>query len=190
MLNTERSARHACRGWGWALAVPAGLFVLIAPMSAKADDPPTRHATGLPLPRFASLKVERINLRQGPGTDYPTAWVFRRAGLPVEILKEFDGWRQIRDAEGATGWVQGAALSGRRSAVVTPWDITPAAAASPSPLRAEAGEQSAVVAYAEANVVASVLGCDGQWCRIAIGDVRGFIEQTKLWGVYPGEPVK
>ena len=164
---------------------------------AFANDLGTRGATGLALPRFASLKVDRVNLRQGPGTDYPTAWVFRRAGWPVEILREFEGWRQIRDAEGATGWVQGAALSGRRTALVAPWDgkssgDSKAAAATPQPhpLRGDARDDAGAVAFVEANVMAAITSCDGRWCRVAVGDIRGFIEQARLWGVYPGEAIK
>jgi SH3-like domain-containing protein len=167
-----------CAADGGALAQTAAL------------DPAARTATGLPLPRFASLKVERVNLRQGPGTDYPTAWVFQRSGLPVEILREHEGWRQIRDADGTTGWVQGAALSGRRSAVVAPWDKTAASAPQPNAVRSDADDAAGAVAFAEANVVAAITSCDGRWCRIAIGDIRGFIEQAKLWGVYPGEVIK
>src|SRR5215471_15023976 len=88
-----------------------------------AAEPQSLGASGLALPRFVSLKSDRVNLRQGPGTDYPTSWIFRRAGLPVEVLKEFEGWRQIRDSEGTTGWVLGSMLSGRRTAILRPWDI-------------------------------------------------------------------
>ena len=42
--------------------------------------------SGLPVPRFVSLKSDRVNMRKGPGTDYPTAWVYRRAGLPLEVI--------------------------------------------------------------------------------------------------------
>ena len=90
---------------------------------------PPAGATGLPVPRFVSLKSDRVNLRQGPGTEYPTAWVFRRAGLPVEVIKEFESWRQVRDAEGTTGWVLGTMLSGRRTAVILPWEVQRRAAA-------------------------------------------------------------
>ncbi len=149
-----------------------------------------RTATGLPLPRFASLKVDRVNLRQGPGTDYPTAWVFQRAGLPVEILREFEGWRQIRDADGTTGWVQGAALSGRRMALIAPWDSKAAVTAAPNALRGDPRDDAGAIAYLEPNVVTAITNCDGRWCRVAIGEIRGFIEQPRLWGVYPGEMIK
>jgi SH3-like domain-containing protein len=132
-----------------------------------------------------------VNLRQGPGIDYPIAWVFRRAGLPLEVIEEFEGWRQVRDAEGTTGWVLGALLSGRRTALVLPWEAKagqqPATSAT---LRDDHSEQSAAVAKVEAGVLAGILGCDGQWCRVSVEGYRGYIKQTKLWGAYQGEVIK
>src|SRR5947209_2486351 len=77
-------------------------------------------ATGLPIPRYVSLKSDRVNLREGPSKDHRTSWVFQRAGLPVEITAEFEIWRKIRDSEGAEGWVLHSLLSGRRTALVLP----------------------------------------------------------------------
>lgn len=156
-----------------------------------AAPPPAPGATGQPLPRFVSLKSDRVNLRQGPGTDYPATWVFRRAGLPVEIVKEFENWRQVRDAEGTTGWVLAAALSGRRTALVLPWQVKPGAPVPDSvALRSDDRESAGPVAYIEAGVLASIIGCDGKWCRVSVGGYRGYIEQAKLWGAYPGEEIK
>jgi SH3-like domain-containing protein len=154
-------------------------------------EPQTLGASGLALPRFASLKSDRVNLRQGPGTDYPTAWVFRRAGLPVEIVKEFESWRQVRDAEGTTGWVLGSMLSGRRTAVVLPWELKPGQQQPASAaLRDDDSASARPLAYVEAGVLASIISCDGSWCRISVGGFRGYIEQTKLWGAYQGEVIR
>jgi SH3-like domain-containing protein len=145
--------------------------------------------SGLPIPRFVSLKSDRVNLRQGPGTDYPTAWIFRRAGLPVEVIKEFEGWRQIRDSEGTTGWVLGSMLSGRRTAILRPWDVKSGQTTSTA-LRDDDREGARTIAFAEPGVLASIISCDGAWCRLSIGEVRGYIGQKTLWGVYQGEIVK
>jgi SH3-like domain-containing protein len=148
-------------------------------------------STGLPVPRFVSLKSDRVNLRQGPGTDYPTAWVFRRAGLPVEVVKEFESWRQVRDAEGATGWVLGSMLSGRRTAVILPWEVK---SGKEQPIMAtvrdDAYDDARAIAHVEAGVLAGIIGCDGKWCRVSVGGYRGYIEQQKLWGAYQGEVIK
>jgi SH3-like domain-containing protein len=145
--------------------------------------------SGLQVPRFVSLKSDRVNLRQGPGTEYPTAWVFRRAGLPVEVIKEFESWRQVRDAEGTTGWVLGAMLSGRRTAVVLPWEKSAGRSATAA-LRDDDNEGARAIAQIEAGVLANIISCDGRWCRVSVGGYRGYIEQAKLWGAYRGEVIK
>jgi SH3-like domain-containing protein len=147
-------------------------------------------SSGLPVPRFVSMKADRVNLRSGPSTDYPTSWIFRRAGLPVEIIRESEGWRQIRDAEGTTGWVLQIMLSGRRTALVLPWDAKPGVAPPETELRQSNTEGSPAVVKVEAGVIASVRACDKRWCQISVGDYKGYIEQKKLWGVYDGEVVK
>jgi SH3-like domain-containing protein len=39
-------------------------------------------------------------------------------------------------------------------------------------------------------VLASIISCDGRWCRISVGGFRGYIEQVKLWGAYQGEVIR
>lgn len=148
---------------------------------------PAGGSSGLPVPRFVSLKSDRVNMRTGPGTEYPTQWVYRRAGLPVEVIKEFEGWRQVRDAEGAVGWVLAPLLSGRRTVLVEPWQLKPNQAAPEVALRSDDSEGSAEVARLEAGVIASVKSCDGRWCAVSVGAFRGYLEQRKLWGVYKDE---
>ncbi len=91
------------------------LFAQMGPVFAQSVG-----ASGLPLPRFASLGSSKINVRVGPGQKYEVAWIFIQNGLPIEIIQEFDAWRKIRDSEGAEGWIHKTLLSGRRTALVTP----------------------------------------------------------------------
>jgi SH3-like domain-containing protein len=182
----RRTAAAACV---FALALCSMLAGRLAAQVAPGNPP--AGASGLPVPRFVSLKADRVNLRQGPGTEYPTAWVFRRAGLPVEVIKEFETWRQVRDSEGTTGWVASTMLSGRRTAVVLPWEIRPGKIAPPlTALRSDDSEGAAAIAELEAGVLASIISCDGRWCRVSIDGFRGYIEQAKLWGAYQGEVIK
>lgn len=141
-------------------------------------------STGLPLPRYVSLKSDRVNLREGPSKDHRTTWVYQRAGLPVEITAEFDTWRKIRDAEGAEGWVLHSLLSGRRTAVVAPWRKDASL-----PLRASATAAAPVTANLQPGVIGGVKRCDGTWCRISGDGFDGYMEQVNLWGVYPDEHV-
>jgi SH3-like domain-containing protein len=163
-----------------------GLVLLVAAVvAAPARAEQVGPVSGLPLPRYVSLKSDRVNLREGPSKDHRTTWVFLRAGLPVEITAEFDIWRKVRDSEGAEGWVLHSLLSGRRTALVTPWkkgvDAT---------LRAEPNAQSASVAILQPNVIANVRSCDGSWCRVFGEGFKGYIQQSDLWGVYPNEKIE
>jgi SH3-like domain-containing protein len=167
-------------------------LALASPAQAQGDGPAASApgASGLPVPRYVSLKSDRVNMRNGPGTDYPTAWVYRRAGLPLEVIKEYEGWRQVRDADGAAGWVLQSFLSGRRTALVLPWELKAGTAAPKVALRYDDSERSRAVAMVEAGVIANVGSCDGRWCHVTIEKFHGYIEQKKLWGVYEGEVIQ
>jgi SH3-like domain-containing protein len=177
-------------GVGAILAAAAIALALGTPGRAVADDSPALVGSGLPVPRFVSLKSDRVNLRNGPGTDYPTSWVYRRAGLPLEVIKEFEIWRQVRDAEGATGWVLQSLLSGRRTGLVLPWERKTGTSPPLVPIMASDSEHTNVVANVEAGVIADLHMCDGRWCRVTVDQYSGYIEQKKLWGVYEGETFK
>jgi SH3-like domain-containing protein len=178
----ERCARMAL----WALLA---MMVTVAAQSKPAA-PKFPGGSGLPVPRFVSLKSDRVNMRKGPGTDYPTAWVYHRAGLPLEVVKEFEGWRQVRDADGASGWVLQSLLSRRRTALVQPWDAKRGAAPPKVALRDDDSARANTIAMVEAGVIANIASCDGRWCRVSIARFRGYIEQKKLWGVYEREIIK
>ena len=162
--------------------------------SAAAASPSLAQTSGLPVPRFVSLKSDKVFIRQGPGTDHKVIWVYRRAGLPVEVLQEFDAWRQVRDSEGTLGWVLQTLVSGRRTALVLPWDLkaaeTKGSAVPQTALLSDEKDNAKPVAIIEAGVIANIRTCNGRWCNVSVGDFRGYIQQKKLWGVYDGETVK
>ncbi|WP_417687313.1 SH3 domain-containing protein [Roseibium sp.] len=157
------------------------LTAALVPMEAAAQATKTG-ASGLPVPRFVSLKSDRVNVRIGPSRDHDIGWTFVKAGLPVEIIQEFDNWRRIRDWEGKEGWVFHSLLSGRRTALVTPWDEN-----ARTPLRARSKSDGQLVAELEANVLTNVTECAGGWCRVNGDGYDGWVDQTRLFGVYPDE---
>ena len=140
--------------------------------------------SGLPVPRFVSLKAGRVNVRGGPGDDYKVAWVFTRQALPVEVIAEFDTWRRVRDSDGQVGWVFHSMLSSKRTAVVSPWQK-----GDPVPIHASGTADAAVTAYLQPGVLATIDHCRGGWCSLSGKGYSGWIEQGRLWGVYPGETV-
>lgn len=141
--------------------------------------------TGLPMPRFVSLKANRVNMRRGPSRSHQVEWVLVRAGLPVEITAEFENWRRIRDFEGDEGWVYHTLLSGRRTVLVAPWSQDAQLVAYRRP-----DETAAIAARVAPKVIGDVESCEDGWCEIAFDGARGWVRQDQLWGTYPSESVE
>jgi SH3-like domain-containing protein len=166
------------------VAAIAAMLACVATARA-AGEIATGSASGLPIPRFVSLKSDRVNVRAGPTKDHDVTWVYTRPGLPVEITAEFENWRRIRDWEGAEGWVYHSLLSGRRTALVTAKskdDLVP--------LHEKADVEANLVARLQSGVLGSVKRCSGTWCRVIGENFDGWIRQERLWGVYPNEKVE
>lgn len=167
----------------WVPAACAALLALsVLAGAARAGGDAT--TSGLPVPRFVSLKADRVTVRGGPDKDHDVAWIYTRVGWPVEITAEFENWRRIRDWEGAEGWVYHSLLAGKRTAVVVPTlkdDLVP--------LYASADTASAVVARLQSGVLGQLKTCDGQWCEFSGKNFSGWIRQERLWGAYPNEKV-
>ncbi|RKE78272.1 SH3 domain-containing protein [Rhizobium sp. AG855] len=149
----------------------------------------TKGSSGLPLPRFVSLKAEKVNLRIGPSTDYAVSWRYLKSGLPVEIIREYENWRQIRDADGTEGWVSQTLLSGQRTAVAAPW-MRGKGSNVYVMMRRDSMSSAAVIAKLEPGVVVKVEECNGNWCKAETQGVTGWVSQEEIWGAYPGEAFK
>ena len=163
------------------------LVVFSALAAHAAEQVAVGPASGLPVPRFVSLKADKVNVRLGPAKDHEVAWVYSRSALPVEVIAESDNWRRIRDWEGAEGWVYHSLLSGRRTALVAPQskgkDVL-------LPLHAKPDGKSYVSAQLQGGVLGTVKRCGDGWCRITGEGFDGWIEQQRLFGVYPNEKVE
>jgi SH3-like domain-containing protein len=144
-------------------------------LAAHADD-----KNAPPTPQFESLRWDKVNLRAGPGDQYPIRWVLTRRGMPVEIVDRFDVWRKIRDWQGSVGWVHERMLMGNRTVIVTGAEHA---------LHAAPSEKARTVARAEPGVVGRLLSCGGAWCRIDAQGIKGWIERRAIFGVTRDEVV-
>ncbi len=189
-VGVRRASARATGIWGLALL----LLVAVAPAgraedgSAAPDEAPAAgggspgqsaiKTSGLPVPRFVSIRSNEVNAHSGPSTKYPIEWVFSRRGMPVEVVAEFDTWRRIRDRDGTEGWVLQGMLSAKRSVIVVGGTRT---------LRHDPTPAGRPVAQAETGVIGQLLLCRDNWCEIDAGGYHGWLRQEELWGVYPNE---
>ncbi|MEI5680054.1 MULTISPECIES: SH3 domain-containing protein [unclassified Mesorhizobium] len=169
------------------LALVSTGALITAGRAAAPGQEITRGPSGLPLPRFVSLKSGKVNSRIGPGLNYGVDWLYMKPGLPMEIIQEYDTWRRVRDAEGSEGWINQSLLSGRRTAIAAPWQRGKDAKIS---LMAKPDNEARAVAIIEPGVVGTIKSCNGDWCEMTFDGHTGWINQTQVWGAYPGEQVK
>ncbi|WP_198365084.1 SH3 domain-containing protein [Roseomonas sp. KE0001] len=153
-----------------------------APSPQELQQPSLGSATGLPIPRFVSLRSDEVNLRIGPDTRFPIEWTYQRRDLPVEILREYNQWRRIRDMDGTEGWVHQSTLAGRRTFLVRGEERS---------LHSAEGEASAVVARLMPGVVGRIRSCKAgsNWCEVQVEGHRGYIQRSAIWGLQAGEEV-
>ncbi|MEG9883315.1 MAG: SH3 domain-containing protein [Hyphomicrobiales bacterium] len=181
MVTIAAMAVAVAPSWASAMRADAALlFINVA--SSNGDDAPDRHF----IPRFASLKANRVNMRRGPGTGYPVSWIFLRKGLPVEIIAEYGHWRRVRGSEGKEGWVYYSLLTNRRTALVMPWQRGKGRLLA---LLSEPANNASIIARLEAGVIGELLKCAEKWCKIAVLDYKGWVPRDMLWGVYPDEEI-
>ena len=164
------------------LAVLGHGAVMFKPLMVTAQEVKlTIRGSGLPVPRFVSLKFNEANLRAGPGSEYPVLWQYRQAGLPLLVDAEFGVWRKVRDADGTTGWMHGAGLSLRRTAFIHE---------SMAKIYQRDSSKSRVVAVAEKNALLELESCPKNWCRVTTDTVKGWVQRKAIWGVLQNESLK
>ena len=54
---------------------------------------------------FLSLKNKKVNVRYGPGFDYPIKYIYKKIFLPVEVIDNKENFRRIIDFKKNSGWI-------------------------------------------------------------------------------------
>lgn len=150
------------------------LALLMSAPAAWAEDESILNPSGLPIPRYVSLKSDEVNVRVGPGKRYPIRYVYHRQHLPVQIVEEFAHWRKIKDFEGSSGWVHKGMLDGNRTAMILD---------KPQNLYARPEVSDQPVLRAEATVIGQLKACLPDWCLLSMQDHDGWIRKADIWGV-------
>jgi len=159
-----------------------GFFAASLAFAQGGDAQTLGPETGQPLPRFETLRFDTVRMRRGPGREYPIAWVFKREGLPVEVFREYEDWRQVRDPFGDIGWIKRTQLSRARHGLVVGEESVP--------LRSEAAEDAKIVARAASGVVLRLDECSQIWCHGRAKGYSGWVRKDALFGVAAEEEFK
>ncbi|HEY8573551.1 SH3 domain-containing protein [Phenylobacterium sp.] len=140
---------------------------------ALAADRPT--PSGLPVPRYVTLKFGKVNARAGPGDDHRLLWVYRVKGLPVQVVAETSEWRRVCDPSGGLAWVHKRTTDGRRNVVNLH--------ARPIPLYRSPKPKAGPAAFLNSKAMAALVRCEKGWCRVRAEGATGWARQSEVWGV-------
>ena len=146
--------------------------------AAVSDQGPNHPGpSGLPVPRYVSLKFDKVNARGGPGDDYPLKWVYRVKGLPLQVVAETDEWRRVCDSDGSMSWVHRRTTDARRTVMrLQAQDLA---------LRARPDDAAPETATLVGHAIADLKDCRGDWCRIAVQRAKGWVRSSEVWGLAP-----
>jgi SH3-like domain-containing protein len=136
------------------------------------SDRPT--PSGLPVPRYISLKFDKVNARAGPGGDHRLLFVYHAKGLPLQVVAETSEWRRVCDPQGAVVWVHKRTTEGRRMVMNT--------TDAPVALLRRPRTGAATRAYLNPRALAALDRCERGWCRVRADGVSGWTRQGELWG--------
>lgn len=133
--------------------------------------------SGLPVPRFVSLKFSKVNGRQGPSLQHPILWQYQRKGLPLIVIAEMDVWRKVRDIDGDESWVRGHALT----------KVNRSIAARPLKIFRKPNPNASVIAEVEPYAIMELGDCrDDLWCKVkSDSGLKGWAHRATLWGAGP-----
>jgi len=129
-------------------------------------------------PYWVSIDVDKARMRTGPGRNYPANWLYQRRDLPLKVLDVYGEWRKVEDPGGTQGWMLRTFLDERRTAIVI---------GGIAELRASPEPSAHINWRVEPGVVGRLSKCANNWCRFDVDGRSGYIEQSDIWGVEPGE---
>lgn len=130
--------------------------------------------SGLPVPRFVSIKKTPANARSGPGDDQRVLFVYNVRGVPLQVIAETTEWRRVCDPEGQTSWLHKRLIDAQRTVMNT--------APQPAPLYSRPRPDARPNALLNARALATLVRCDKGWCKIRLDGASGWVREGALWG--------
>ena len=122
---------------------------------------------------YMSLKNKKVNVRYGPGLDYPIKFVFNKKNYPVEIIDEKENFRKILDFKKNSGWIHRSQLKKSSSFITLDTVI----------LFSNSTKFSRPIAKMEPGRLLNKKKCNLNWGKVETGEYKGWVLKESLWGL-------
>lgn len=122
---------------------------------------------------YVSLRSNEVNLRTGPGNEYPIKYVYQLKEMPLKVLGEYDNWYKVKDKDGDEGWVNKNLTTKNRTIIVINGTQI---------MYKKNNTDSRPIFRLEENVIVKYDKCNQNWCKVEINDKTGWIQKENIWG--------
>ena len=122
---------------------------------------------------YLILKNNEVNVRYGPGFDYPIKFIYKKKYLPVIILDNSETWRKIMDFENNSGWIHISQLSKRKTGINKKEN---------SIIYKRPTIFSKPLAKLERGRLLLISKCKKKWCKTKTGNFTGWTLKKNIWG--------
>ena len=122
---------------------------------------------------FLSLKKDKVNVRYGPGFEYPIKYIYKKINLPIKQIDKKENFRRIIDLKNNSGWIHVSQLKKINSIIPKENKI----------LFSKPSNFSKPLAKIEKGRVLLIQNCSENWCKIKTGNFKGWIKIENTWGL-------
>ena len=122
---------------------------------------------------FLSLKKNKVNVRYGPGFEYPIKYIYKKINLPIKLIDKKENFRRIIDLKNNSGWIHVSQLKKINSIIPKEDKI----------LFSKPSNFSKPLAKIEKGRVLLLQNCIEKWCRVKSGSFKGWIKIKNTWGL-------
>ena len=121
---------------------------------------------------FLSLKKNKVNVRYGPGFDFPIKYIYKKINLPIKQIDKKENFRRIIDYKKNSGWVHVSQLKKVNSVITKKGKI----------LFKKPTIFSQPIASIKKGRLLLIKKCENEWCKVETGIFKGWIDKKNLWG--------
>ena len=120
-----------------------------------------------------SVKKDNVNVRSGPGTEFPVSMELFK-GYPLKVIEKKGDWLKISDFENDSGWIY--------SPLVVPGSTVIVNGKKSINMRSKPDTSASIVASVDRGVVLTKLSAKGKWVKVRHSQgATGWIYSPLLW---------
>ena len=121
---------------------------------------------------FLSLKKNKVNVRYGPGFDYPVKYIYNKIHLPIKLIDKKENFRRIIDLKNNSGWVHISQLKKSNSFIILENKV----------LFKKASNFSKPILRLEKGRMLLIKKCLINWCNVKTDNYYGWVKTNNIWG--------